>query len=78
MDLSKPISTRRSEIYQTIEKTRKIRNRITHHEPIFYLNIPKKYDMIHQIINFRCEVTANWIREKDRLYPLIFTKVPKF
>lgn len=78
MELLPSISECRTEIYQTIEKIRKLRNRIAHHEPIFYLNIHEKYNMICQLIGLRCKNTENWIRNKNKLYPYILTKFPEF
>ena len=76
MELLSSIPEGRTEIYQTIEKIRKLRNRIAHHEPIFYLNIHEKYNLICRLIGFRCKTTENWIRNKNELYPYIHTKFP--
>lgn len=68
MNLTIPVSERRAKIYQTIERVRRLRNRIAHHEPIFYLDTRAKYEMICQMIGLRCKTTENWIRNHKKQY----------
>lgn len=44
-------------VRDNIEKIRKIRNRVAHHEPIFTRNLQDELDRILEIIEWRCDYT---------------------
>lgn len=59
-----PIPTARANAFDALEKIRKLRNRIAHHEPIFARNIAEDYARIHEAISWRRPIAAAWM---DRL-----------
>lgn len=52
----------RGEIFNDLERIRKLRNRIAHHEPIFQRNLKLDYDLIIKLICYRCADTAAWVQ----------------
>ena len=52
----------REKTYQRFIKIRDLRNRIAHHEPIFYKNLETEYARILTSIEWICPVTASWVR----------------
>lgn len=60
-DASMEIKAIRSEIYNDLEKIRRLRNRIAHHEPIFKRKLDEDYKAIIKIITYRCTHTAIWL-----------------
>lgn len=55
------VSQIRTQIFNDINSIRSLRNRIAHHEPIFSRNIQDDFDKIHELINWRDAVTADWM-----------------
>jgi len=55
------ISTMRESIFNDLEKIRKLRNRIAHHEPIFKKDILDVINRITKLTNYRCQITSEWI-----------------
>lgn len=55
------------DVYQDLEKIRKLRNRIAHHEPIFKRRLNDDLNVILKIVNFRCAETANWIKHHEEV-----------
>jgi hypothetical protein len=55
----------RQAAFDRMEKIRKLRNRIAHHETIFDRNLPVDYDEIMEAIGWICPVTASWIRSTN-------------
>ena len=53
-------------IYTELEQLRKLRNRIAHHEPIFSRNLVDDFQKIHDLIAFRCTVTAGWMVQNQQ------------
>ena len=51
----------RTRIFNDINTIRSLRNRIAHHEPIFYRNAQDDYDKIFELISWRDIVTADWM-----------------
>lgn len=51
----------RTQMFDHIEKIRKLRNRIAHHEPIFARNLVEDRDRIRKVIEWRRPGTAQWV-----------------
>lgn len=70
-DTSMQIKSLRSEIYNDLEKIRKLRNRIAHHEPIFRRKLDEDYKAIIKIIAYRCTSTAQWLSCNQKVVSLL-------
>lgn len=73
-DASVAIQALRGEIYNDLEKIRKLRNRIAHHEPIFRRKLNENYEVIIKIIGYRCEDTAQWLSLNQNVVSLLNNK----
>lgn len=71
---NKPVSQLREDIYKKLERVRQLRNRIAHHEPIFTRSLDEDYQIILQLIEYRCEITAEWLNQNQRATVLITAK----
>lgn len=56
-----PINVRRKALYDNLEKIRRLRNRIAHHEPIFARDLREDLDAIYEVTRWRCQTTAVWM-----------------
>lgn len=70
----KKVAQLREEIYNDLELIRGLRNRIAHHEPIFSRDILHDYEVIKRVIGLRCEMTANWLENNQKLSEFIHNK----
>ena len=61
LDPSQPVATLRMAIYEDLERVRRLRNRIAHHEPIFTRALDVDYQTILALVRFRCAITAAWL-----------------
>jgi hypothetical protein len=68
---SKPINVLRQEVYQDLERIRILRNRIAHHEPIFTRNLTDDFLKIVNLVEFRCQLTADWMVNKQHASAII-------
>jgi len=66
-----PISKARADAFDALQKIRKLRNRIAHHEPIFTRNIADDYARIHDVISWRRPVAAAWMDKLQDVTTLI-------
>lgn len=66
----------RALVFAELEQLRKLRNRIAHHEPIFRRNLSDDFQKIHDLIAFRCPVTAGWMATHQQATALIAAKPP--
>lgn len=73
-DASVAIQALRGEIHNDLEKIRKLRNRIAHHEPIFRRKLNENYEAIIKIIGYRCEDTAQWLSLNQNVVSLLNNK----
>lgn len=73
-DVSVAIKVLRSEIYNDLEKIRRLRNRIAHHEPIFSRKLDEDYKAIMKVIGYRCEDTAQWLSLNQNVVSLLDNK----
>ena len=69
-----PFDQLRASIFNDLEKIRKLRNRIAHHEPVFKQNIGSTMDKIERLISYRCIDTANWAIPHFQVRQLIQSK----
>lgn len=74
LDNKNPIPPQRERIYQVLDELRHLRNRIAHHEPIFKRDLLEDYKKIKNLIALRCEITANWLDEKQNVKTIIEKK----
>ena len=74
LDNKNPIPPQREGIYQVLDELRHLRNRIAHHEPIFKRDLLEDYKKIKNLIALRCEITANWLDEKQNVKTIIEKK----
>lgn len=51
----------RLRIYNDLEVIRQLRNRIAHHEPIFTRNLGDDLMRILELVELRCDMTADWV-----------------
>lgn len=58
--VSHPI--RRKDIHGLLNKIKRLRNRIAHHEPIIERNIEEEYSLILKAIGWVCPATSEWVR----------------
>ncbi len=62
----------RKEISRLLMPLRLLRNRIAHHEPILYWNLPKHHENILQVTEWLSPIAAEWCRIHSRfvtIYP---------
>ncbi len=64
----------RKAIYDDVQLVRKLRNRIAHHEPIFYRDLQDDYDKIRELVFWRDTATAAWMDEIQSVMNLIAQK----
>lgn len=55
----------RKDVHRDLNKIRKLRNRIAHHEPIHKRDLRKDYNLIIQLIEFMCTNTAEWTKHHN-------------
>lgn len=60
--------------YTDLDKLRKLRNRIAHHEPIFDRNLAENYHLILKIIRYRSYSTASWLASWENFTQLLSQK----
>ena len=61
-----PSPLRRKQIFVIVDRTRRLRNRIAHHEPILKRNLKEDYEMMLQLIGWICNDTESWIQQQSR------------
>ncbi len=61
-----PTPLRRKEILKQLNTVRELRNRIAHHEPIFYRELHKEHQAIINLIGLICPHTQKWITKESR------------
>lgn len=74
LDKTKATSVLRTEIYNSLDQLRFLRNRIAHHEPIFTRDIHKDYHLILILIRYRCTITADWVEHWQNILELLKKK----
>ncbi|NOL50407.1 Abi family protein [Pelistega europaea] len=71
------LASLRRDIFCSLGRIRMLRNRIAHHEPIFNENIEEYYKAIIKIIAYRCEDTAYWLEQHQRV-SIVMAKKPTY
>ncbi len=66
----------RKAIHDDLERLRKLRNRIAHHEPIFTRALTIDLQTIEGLVRRRCPVTAAWMLSNQTASQLIASKPP--
>ena len=61
-----PGPLRRKEIFVTVDRIRRLRNRIAHHEPILRRNLQDDNALMLQLIGWICKDTASWVQHHSR------------
>ena len=61
----------RQDIYNELEAIRILRNRIAHHEPIFTRNLTSDFQIIVNLVEFRCNITSKWLVENQQALAII-------
>ena len=61
----------RGRLYSELDKIRKFRNRIAHHEPVFHSNLQEEYDRVRRVISYRSETAANWLDRIENVSELL-------
>ncbi|HTJ95105.1 MAG TPA: hypothetical protein VL424_18580, partial [Pararobbsia sp.] len=54
-----------------LEKLRKLRNRIAHHEPIFAYDHRDYYMSIRNLVYWRCAATATWMDSIESITAIV-------
>jgi len=62
---SSPAKLLRQGVYDDLEATRKIRNRIAHHEPIFTRDLPDDLRRMLELVSLRCAETGAWLKAME-------------
>ncbi|GGD96684.1 hypothetical protein [Caballeronia grimmiae] len=57
-----------------LEKLRKLRNRIAHHEPIISYNLLDFYASIRSLVSWRCKTTAGWMDSIETITAVVKQK----
>lgn len=65
------VAQARAKIFLDLERIRKFRNRIAHHEPIFARNLPGDYASIRELVEYRRPGAASWLDKVERVTGLI-------
>lgn len=60
----------RNNLFDDLEDIKELRNRIAHHEPIFYRRISDDVFKINSLISFRCKDTASWLMSNQQVLML--------
>ncbi|WP_206499662.1 hypothetical protein [Vibrio anguillarum] len=63
-----------SDIYDSLESIRLVRNRIAHHEHLINRNLSQDYSNIIKLISYRCADSINWLHSIEQLSPLLARK----
>lgn len=69
-----PFNQLRGSIFNDLEKIRKFRNRIAHHEPIINQNINSIMDKIERLTRYRCTDTSDWACQHYQVRNLLLTR----
>ncbi|HYI71743.1 MAG TPA: Abi family protein [Skermanella sp.] len=58
----------RNDVFAILDKIRRLRNRIGHHEQIILYNLEERYNNIIDIISWVSPITAIWLSHHNRFY----------
>jgi hypothetical protein len=74
LDPTKPVVDHRSFLFESLEKLRRLRNRIAHHEPIFTRDLDLDFSLIHQLVGYRSKATATWMLKHQYVGALLSSR----
>jgi hypothetical protein len=57
----------RQQLYQALQSHRRLRNRVTHHEPLHLRDASREYEGIIQFIGYVSRPVARWVADRSRL-----------
>ncbi len=72
--LIEPIQNARAEAFRSLQMVRRLRNRIAHHEPIFYRPLDADYERLMVMIGWRSAVAAQWMRRQQNVTRLLASR----
>jgi hypothetical protein len=58
----------RKAIHKRLDKIRKLRNRIAHHESILERNLKDDFSLIVQTVHWICPITAEWLKANNSFH----------
>jgi hypothetical protein len=58
----------RKTIHKRLEKIRKLRNRVAHHESILERNLKDDFSLIVETVHWICPVTADWLKANNSFH----------
>lgn len=61
----------RQDAFVTLQRIRRLRNRIAHHEPIFARELAEDYVSALKLIRWRCSITAHWVDDIQQVRTLL-------
>lgn len=61
----------RTRIYADLEVIRRLRNRMAHHEPIFYRNLTQELAQVLDLVELRSTRLGGWVRSHEQVSPLL-------
>ena len=61
----------RGQVHQTLDKLRRLRNRISHHEQILKYDLNVYYNSIIDLVSWVSPVTAIWLSHHNRFYDVM-------
>lgn len=70
-DKTRTVSDNRQAIHTDLEHLRRLRNRVAHHEPIFYRNLTSDYERIYNLVELRCIETASWMNSNQQVSEIL-------
>mgnify|MGYP000235145701 CR=1 FL=1 len=60
----------RTRLQADLEHIRRLRNRVAHHEPVFYRDLIGDYERMEEVVRWRCPHTAGWLRRTQAVTEL--------
>lgn len=63
----------RKAVFGQLDRLRTLRNRIAHHEPIFFRNLHADYDRIVRLLKMMSPETARWMQHHSRVPSVLAT-----
>lgn len=74
LPVGQTVQQSRFHVRQELDKLRRLRNRIAHHEPLLAINATNYLQDIQQLISYRCVDTAAWVGQTNGIAALIAVK----
>ncbi|WP_233234357.1 hypothetical protein [Bordetella sp. LUAb4] len=74
LDSTKSVADLRSSLFESLEKLRRLRNRIAHHEPIFTRDLALDLSLTHQLIGYRSKAAAAWMLKHQHVSVLLSSR----